>query len=178
MKKIAFLIILCLASVFFAAGCSVMAGSTDLQNETIAGVRLYQAVDISALEKELGPLTDNQAIEKGGRAITFDNPTKYAYILTDEDNRVVQITVGYPSRTGNTKIETGRGIGSLSSFTDVAKAYGSAYSRYTYHDFMGSGDGYFIKYTDWDRHVRMEFGFVEDETDGGFFLSNIMMKIF
>ena len=54
-------------------GCAPV-GSTDLKSETLAGVSLQQTADIPVLEKQLGKLTDNQAIEMGGRALTFDNP--------------------------------------------------------------------------------------------------------
>lgn len=175
-KKFAGFIAFCLLFVLGAAGCSLMVGSTNLQKETLAGVCIDQAADIPALVRELGPLTVTQTIEKGGRALTFDNPPKYAYIVTDADNRVTQITVGYPSRTGNTEFKTGRGIGSQSSFTDVTQVYGNAYSKETYRDFMGSGDGYSVRYFDWERHTLLEFGFVEDG-DNGEFLSNIMMKM-
>jgi hypothetical protein len=138
--------------------------STNLENESLAGIYLMQQADKPLLEKELGKLT-NSTFDKGESRLFFDNPPYFASLQVDKNNQVIEIFVGYPNKTSNLKFMTSRNIGSESMFSDVLKAYGNSYFKKTYRNFMGSGDGYSMTYVDKERDIAIEFGFNDNPYD-------------
>lgn len=135
--------------------------STNLQNESLAGICLMKQADISLLEKEFGKLTQDNTYENGGRYLEFDNSYYSASVQIDKNNQVIGVYVGYSNKISNPEFITSRGIGSDSTFSDVQTAYGDNYFKKTYKDFMGSGDGYFITYVDKEQNTSIEFEFNE-----------------
>ncbi len=133
--------------------------STNLQNESLAGICLMKQADISFLEKEFGQLTQDNTYENGGRYLEFDNSYYSACVQIDKNNQVIGIYVGYSNKISNPEFITSRDIGSDSTFSDVQTAYGDNYFKNTYKDFMGSGDGYFITYVDKEQNTSIEFEF-------------------
>lgn len=103
--------------------------STNLKDDSLAGVCLMEQVDIQALEEKFGKLTNDNINKNELRGLEFDNYPYYAYVQIDKDNEVAWISVGYPNKSDNTKFVTSRGIGSESKFSDVLKAYGDNYAK-------------------------------------------------
>lgn len=141
------------------------AKNTNLENESLAGITLMQAADKPALEDALGKFTDEIADDKGNKRLFFDNSPYYATVVVNKDNQIVEISVGYPNSSGNTKFTTSRSIGSQSTFSDVQAAYGDQYYKKSYRNFMGSGDGRIITYKDKNRQIVLQFGFSQIDPD-------------
>ncbi|EGW40759.1 hypothetical protein [Desulfosporosinus sp. OT] len=154
--------------------------STDLENESLAGINIMQPVDKTYLEKEFGKLSEEITSDKGERSLLFYNEPYYVDVQVDKNNHVVGIRVNYSDKTSNTKFNTNRNIGSSSSFSDIQKAYGGNYSKKTWRNFMGSGDGYAMLYIDKVHHVTIEFAFSEINPDNDnrndLFLSSISLN--
>lgn len=75
--------------------------STNLQNESLAGICLMKQADISLLEKEFDQLTQDNTYENGGRYLEFDNLYYSSCVQIDKNNQVIGIYVGYSNKISN-----------------------------------------------------------------------------
>ena len=141
--------------------------SIDLSKENIGGLYLDEKYNLDRSKKIFGD--ENRVVssnERNRKVVQFLKNTSIAVITIDtNDDSVVRVFLDdtYGS------INTSKNINSKSSLEDIVREYGKNYSKRTWKDFMGSGDGYIISYIDKKNKYKLEFGFsqatLEEEID-------------
>ena len=129
--------------------------SIDLSKENIGGLYLGQKYGLETTKKIFGD--QNRVVgsnERDRKVVQFLGKTFIAVIKIDNNDDTV---IGIILDDSNGSINTSKNINSKSSLEDIVREYGKNYSKRTWKDFMGSGDGYAITYIDKKNKYKLEF---------------------
>lgn len=140
-----------LVLVLFFTSCAQ--DGIDLRKENINGIRLMTKRNDTLLQKAFGRMTHQVGDEKE-RTLEFTNKSFMVYVDLNQKDEIVNIAVGSDKEN---RIKTQKNVGPHSFISDVIKAYGNQYVKKTYQDYLGSGAGYFITYTDKTNRIILEF---------------------
>lgn len=130
--------------------------STDLDKENIGGLHLGQNYSLELMKKTFG---DTNRVFKEGekiKCIQFWGIANIAQIDVDTSNNVIESIY---IEGDNGIINTSRGINTKSYFNEIVREYGINYSKRSWKNFMGSGDGFSITYIDKNNRCKLQFSF-------------------
>ncbi|RAS90827.1 hypothetical protein A3863_07530 (plasmid) [Priestia endophytica] len=143
---------------FFTGGRSYYfkhTDSTDLSNETFAGVRLHDDIHSSAFTAQYG-----EPREKDNNELYdyyhWKNGLLTASIMNGKENgRIVRLVIGQVEERKNSNLKTAKGITIGSSKKDILSLYGSHYYKRVEQgtDIIG--------YIDQKLHITLEFWLIE-----------------
>lgn len=143
--------LLMLSCVALFASCG--RAGVDLRNENINGIRLLTKRNDALLSKAFGRLT-REIGAADERLLEYTTGSYMVYVSLNRHREIVNIGSGAAKAN---PIKTGKNVGPHSLIQDVIQAYGPDYAKKPYQDFMGSGDGYFIVYTDKTHRIMLQF---------------------